>query len=121
MMIEERFLLAKDRIKEIKSETGLRPEFQEYFVKTAGFLELIMENYAFIMDGGLEKSPVEELKERNYRLYEDILPENYGKSYGNPRVCGELFGKEYGQILCFLYAELRSLIPLIFERRELIT
>ena len=42
MMIEERFLLAKDRIKEIKSETGLRPEFQEYFVKTAGFLELII-------------------------------------------------------------------------------
>ena len=117
MMIEERFLLAKDRIKEIKGETGLRPEFQEFFVKTAGFLELIMENYAFIMDGGLEKSPVEELKERNYRLYEDILPENYGKSYGNPRVCAELFGKEYGQLLCFLYAELRSLIPFIFERR----
>lgn len=117
MMIEERFLLAKDRIKEIKSETGLRPEFQEYFVKTAGFLELIMENYAFIMDGGLEKSPVEELKERNYRLYEDILPGNYGKSYGNPRVCGEIFGKEYGRLLCFLYAELRSLIPFIFERR----
>ncbi|NBJ99065.1 leucyl aminopeptidase [bacterium 1xD8-48] len=116
-MIEERFLLAKDRIKEIKSETGLRPEFQEYFVKTAGFLELIMENYAFIMDGGLEKSPVEELKERNYRLYEDILPGNYGKSYGNPRVCGEIFGKEYGRLLCFLYAELRSLIPFIFERR----
>lgn len=117
MMIEERFLLAKDRIKEIKSETGLRPVFQEYFVKTAGFLELIMENYAFIMDGGLEKSPVEELKERNYRLYEDILPGNYGKSYGNPRVCGEIFGKEYGRLLCFLYAELRSLIPFIFERR----
>ncbi len=117
MMIEERFLLAKDRIKEIKSETGLRPEFQEYFVKTAGFLELIMENYAFIMDGGLEKSPVEELKERNYRLYEDILPGNYGKSYGNPQVCGEIFGKEYGRLLCFLYAELRSLIPFIFERR----
>ncbi len=117
MMIEERFLLAKDRIKEIKSETGLRPEFQEYFVKTAGFLELIMENYAFIMDGGLEKSAMEELKERNYRLYEDILPGNYGKSYGNPRVCGEIFGKEYGRLLCFLYAELRSLIPFIFERR----
>lgn len=117
MMIEERFLLAKDRIKEIKSETGLRPEFQEYFVKTAGFLELIMENYAFIMDGGLEKSPVEELKERNYRLYEDILLGNYGKSYGNPQVCGEIFGKEYGRLLCFLYAELRSLIPFIFERR----
>ena len=117
MMIEERFLLAKDRIKEIKSETGLRPVFQEYFVKTAGFLELIMENYAFIMDGGLEKSPVEELKERNYRLYEDILPGNYGKSYGNPQVCGEIFGKEYGRLLCFLYAELRSLIPFIFERR----
>ncbi len=117
MMIEERFLLAKDRIKEIKGETGLRPEFQEFFVNTAGFLELIMENYAFIMDGGLEKSPVEELKERNYRLYEDILPENYGKSYGNPCVCAGLFGKEYGQLLCFLYAELRSLIPFIFERR----
>lgn len=117
MMMEERFLLVKERIQEIKSENSLPLAFQEYFAKTAGFIEMITENYAFIMDGGLEKCSMEELKERNYRLYEDILPENYGKSYGNPRTCETLFGKEYGRILCFLYAEVRSLIPFAFERR----
>ena len=117
MMIEERFLLVKERIQEIKSETGLQPKFQKYFAKMAEFLDMINENYAFIMEGGLEKCSLDELKKRNHRLYEDILPENYGESYANPKVCAERFGEEYGRLLCFLYAELRSLIPFAFEKR----
>ncbi|MCM1136631.1 MAG: aminopeptidase [Clostridium sp.] len=116
-MAEERFLLAKERIEEIKNESGLQPEYQRYFIKMAEFLELVNENYAFIAEGGLSHASLEELKSRNYRLYEDILPENYGDSYANPEVCGRIFGEKYGQVLCLLYGELRSLIPLIFEKK----
>ncbi len=116
-MIEERFSLAKERIDELKSEAVLPAAFQEYFVKTAAFLSMVCGEYAFIREGGLKESPVKELRHRNRKLYEDILPENYGESYANPQVCAERLGEEYGQILCALYGELRSLIPLVFENR----
>lgn len=117
MMLEERFLLAKERIEEIKNEKLLRPEYQKYFGKMAEFLGLINENYVFIRDGGLQNCPLRELKNRNHRLYEDILPGSYEESYANPEVCVRLFGEEYGRLLCVLYSELRSLIPLIYEKR----
>ena len=67
--------------------------------------------------GRLATASMEELKERNHRLYEDILPGNYENSYANPGCSADCFGEEYGQILCFLYGELRSMIPLAFEKR----
>jgi len=117
-MIEERYLLAKERIREVRSERVLPPEFQEYFAKTAAFLTMVCGEYAFIMEGGLLKGTVEELQRRNHKLYEDILPENYGESYANPQVCAARLGQEYGQILCVLYGEMRSLIPLVYENRQ---
>ena len=116
-MIEERFLLAKERIGEIGEEALLPSKFQAYFAKTASFLSMICEEYEFIIKGGLNECPLKELQERNHRLYEDILPGNYEESYANPKVCAEKLGEEYGGILCALYGELRSLIPLSYEKR----
>lgn len=116
-MTEERFTLARERAGEIAAESVLPREFQTYFVKTARFLAMICEEYDFIREGGLLSGSLEELAERNRRLYEDILPENYGESYANPQVCAQRLGEEYGPVLCALYAELRSLIPLAYERR----
>ena len=113
----ERFLLAKERIQEIKNENILKPEFQEYFRKTAEWAELVCDTYEFVEQGRLATASMEELKERNHRLYEDILPGNYENSYANPGCSADCFGEEYGQILCFLYGELRSMIPLAFEKR----
>ena len=58
---------------------------------------------------------MEELQERNRQLYEDILPENYGISYANPTYAEEILGKEHGNLLCFLYTELRALIGYVYE------
>ena len=116
-MIEERFLLAKERIEEIREETVLPPEFQAYFAKTASFLSMLCEEYDFVVRGGLKEASLKELQERNHRLYEDIFPENYEESYANPRVCVARLGEEYGGILCALYGEMRSMIPLSYEKR----
>lgn len=116
-MIEERFLLAKERIEEIREETVLPPEFQAYFAKTASFLSMLCEEYDFVVRGGLKEASLKELQERNHRLYEDILPENYEESYANPKVCVARLGEEYGGILCALYGEMRSMIPLSYEKR----
>ena len=117
MMEKERFLLAKERIQEIKNENVLQPAFGQYFSRTAEFVELVCDTWDFVTDGGLVKSSIEELKERNYRLYEDILPENYQNSYGNPAYSAGRLGEGYGQLLSFLYAELRGMIPFVYEKR----
>ncbi len=116
-MIEERFLLAKERIGAVEKEAVLEQRFQAYFGKTAAFLGMVCEEYEWIAEGGLTDSPLEELQNRNQRLYKDILPKNYENSYANPGVCAQKLGEEYGKILCALYGEMRSLIPLAYEKR----
>lgn len=46
----------------------------------AEFLSMAAE----VMDEDDAEFSIKELKERNYRFYKDILPENYENSYGNP-------------------------------------
>ncbi len=114
-MTEERFLLARERIQEIKNENILEMKYQKYFAKTAEFLTLVCDTCSFIREGGLNDSSLQELQDRNYKLYEDILPENYEHSYADPEYSVACFGEEYGRIACFLYAEVRSTIPFAFE------
>lgn len=126
MMVEERFLLAEERIRGIKEEMGgaggisqaLPLSFREYFCKMADFLLLMTDTYRYVSEGRLYLASLSELKELNHRLYEDILPENYGTSYGNPAYSAAQLGMEYGRLFSFLYAELRSLIVWAFERRQ---
>lgn len=131
-MIEERFLLAQERICQMKEELGTgegnrqkdresigMPEsYRDYFLKMAEFILLMKETYDDVREGKLYRASLSELQERNVRLYEDILPEHYGKSYGNPAYCAECFGDAaYGRLLSFLYAELRSMIIWAYEKR----
>ena len=41
---------------------------------------------------------------------------NYGVSYGNPAYAVEMLGEGAGQLLSFLYAELRAMIAPAFEK-----
>lgn len=111
----ERLELSINRIKEIKSEKKLQKKYQNYFETVAEFLLQTEENRQWIMNGNLQTAPVEELEARNYKLYEDILPDNYATSYANPSYAVSVFGKEMGRFLAALYAELRSLIVASFE------
>lgn len=114
-MMEERFLLAKERLSMIKEEKILQGKYGDYFEKTADFLIMVCGNYEEIAEGTYRCRTLAELKESNYRLYEDILPENYENSYANPTYAAACFGEEYGKLMCFLAAELRSIIVPAFE------
>lgn len=114
-MLVERYLLALDRIREIPAEHFGQKAFEDYFATVAGFLLLIDQTKEFIAEGGLQRASLEELKEHNYKLYEDILPEKYESSYGNPAYAVEKLGEEFGAMLSFLYAEERSLIGFAYE------
>lgn len=106
----ERYVLAKERVWEIAEETILTEPYLSFFQKTADFLKKTIE----VMDSEKEYS-LEELKKRNHALYEDILPENYGTSYGNPVYAEEMLG-EYGKVFTFLYAELFGTICYAHEK-----
>ncbi|HJA93432.1 MAG TPA: aminopeptidase [Candidatus Eisenbergiella merdipullorum] len=126
--IRERLALGRERLSQIPVEAasilgGKLPSgeqaflaFADYFAKTAKIIGLFMEEYDLIACGGLEKASEEELAGRNRRLYADVLPGNYEKSYANPRFAVAALGKEYGQMLSFLAAEERSLIAFAYEQ-----
>ena len=115
-MLAERFALSCERIAQILQEEAVDAAFRDYFVRTAGLIDLFVQEFHYVADGNLEKAGMEELREHNRRLYEDILPENYGKSYANPSFAAARLGKEFGQMLSFLAAELRSLIAFAYEQ-----
>lgn len=119
-LLKERLTLAQERIREIPGEHWGSEEtkaFEEYFTCVAEFLQMIEETDRLIDEGWLEKASLEELLQHNHRLYEDIMPENYEVSFANPAYAVSRLGREYGDILAFLYTEIRSLIGFTFERR----
>ena len=116
-IIKERYELVKERISEIQSETAVKEPYGDYFQKTAVFLSELVRLKELCDEGAYEKQPLKELEDWNRRLYEDILPENYEKSYGNPAYATAMLGEAYGKYLCFLYSEIRAMIVLAFEGR----
>ena len=116
-MIEERYGLAVERIREMKNEQTSREPFTDYFHKMAEFVLMIDEVRDKLAQGNYWNRSREELAEENRRLYEDILPDAYEKSYANPSFAVRVLGDEYGQLLSFLYAELRGSIAYVFEQK----
>lgn len=120
--INERYELMLERIKSFAKgdDNGrLAKEFDDYFKKTAAFILMIDEWKDFVFAGGLESSALEELKNWNERLYEDIFEESgaYKTSYANPAFAVSRLGDEYGSLLSFLYTELRGCIIYAVEYR----
>lgn len=116
--IAERYELAAQRVSEIEKESCVQDRALDYFQRTASFIKKMTETYEYIKDGGLQRASVEELQILNKRLYQDVLPEHYKESYTNPAYAVEMLGEKYGQLLSFLYTELRSLIVYAFEQNR---
>ena len=117
-MISERYELAVGRIKEISNEETVALKFRPYFGKVSEFILMLHELKEEMESGEYHRKSLEELKAWNYRLYEDILPDNYEKSYANPAYAVKELGEELGQLLSFLYAEIRGAIVYTFEKKE---
>ncbi|WP_461816950.1 aminopeptidase [Faecalimonas sp.] len=117
--IQERYTLSIERIKEIETEKTVGEKFQDFFAKVSGFLLEIDRVNQLLENDAWKDLSFEEMQSKNRKLYEDILPENYGKSYANPDYAVEMLGEEYGKILSFLYTEMRGEIAYVFERKQL--
>ena len=139
-IIDERYELSLNRIKEISENPEVGEAFRGYFSFVARFILMI-------------NTPSDD-KEYNKMLYEDIVGDNYENSYANPKFCSRLWNKmtclvnkntnekpckmgisdesdecserkydnknligkyNTSQLLCFLYTEIRGLIPYVFE------
>ena len=116
---KERFSLVMERIAGIAQETDVPEVYEDYFKKTAAFLLQLKEIVTKAEEDTLKAASLTECKEQNKALYEDIIPENYAKSYGNPAYAAEKLGLEYGQILSALYAECRKHITDAFAGKKM--
>ena len=115
--LQERWELACARIRQIAEDPEISGEFGKYFKSAADFLMLMMEVWEKAEKRWMESASLEALEEWNLRLYGDLLGENYKKSYANPAFAAEKLGAEYGRILSFVSAELRSMIVYAYEQR----
>ena len=115
---KERYTLALNRIREIPDESICEEKLQTYFKCMADFVLLMDRAWSIVESGRLRQMTLEELQAFNRELYLDILPENYDSSYGNPDYASDCLGESMGQMLSFLYTELRGMIPAAFEQNR---
>jgi len=115
--IKERYDISMERIKTIRTEKTTEVPFREYFQKMAAFIEMIQELVIKVQSGDLATASLEELQVLNQTLYEDVAGESYQTSYANPTYAATKIGREYGQILSFLYTEIRGMIVYAYESR----
>lgn len=101
-ILQERHELNRDGLMQVLENCEKMNEFSGYFRETAQMMQYLNEIY------DVPEKSLQQLKKWNEEWYCGIRPEAYGSSYGNPSYCAEKFGLEYGQILSFLYAEMRS-------------
>ncbi len=133
--VGERYALVMERISGLAGESRVAPPFRDFFIKTAAFITRMGELYdrfdIFWHNGGegsdgpdgalswVKAFDVKELCADNEALYEDILPQNYKSSYANPAFAVKKLGDGYGQLLSFLYTEVRGMIPCSYEGRKM--
>ncbi len=113
--IRERYDLTIERIREIVTEETVTNQYRDYFQSVARFVLEIHEVLKRVESKSVQVCTLEELKEENQSLYRDILSANYETSYANPTYAAKQLGQEIGQMLCFLYTELRSEIAYAYE------
>lgn len=101
-ILQERHELNRDGLMQVLENCEKMNQFSGYFRETAQMMQYLNEIY------DVPEKSLQQLKKWNEEWYRSIRPEAYGSSYGNPSYCAEKFGLEYGQILSFLYAEMRS-------------
>ena len=116
-VLEERYQLCYDRIKEIAECANVHEQFREYFENTAKLAARIVNAYVLAEQGFFADAELAELKRVNRELYEDIFAQQYETCYANPAYACKMLGTDLGRLLSFLYAELRSMIPYAFEKQ----
>ena len=116
--LRERQQLAYERIRQIAADPEINGAVGDYFQKTGKFALLILRARELAEEDYFAKASVDELKAWNEKLYEDIAGNAYETSYANPAYAVAELGEEYGNVLSFVYTELRGMIVYAFEKRD---
>ncbi len=107
-MMEERYELALERIREMVTEENIVEKYNDYCRKNAAFFIRLDEVLCQVNTAGLECVSPEGLKDWNTFFYEDIRDDAYEASYGNPRYAREKFGEDEGSLLMYFYCRFRD-------------
>lgn len=111
----ERFLLMEERIGQIASKAAVPEPFADYFERTAAFLQMLAQLAEEERNGALTEKSLAECGQCNQALYADVMPEAYGKSYGNPDYAAETLGETFAPALSLLYAHIRKKIREVYR------
>lgn len=115
--IIERYMLSIERIRRITEEETTEVLYRDYFRKVSEFILKINEIRERMQDKPFEQCTLYELKRENESIYADVVGDQYDTSYANPAYAVSLFGEEIGQLLSFLYTELRGEIAYVYEQQ----
>ena len=115
--IIERYMLSIERIRRITEEETTEVLYRDYFRKVSEFILKINEIRERMQDKPFEQCTLDELKRENESIYADVVGDQYETSYANPAYAVSLFGEEIGQLLSFLYTELRGEIAYVYEQQ----
>jgi len=106
----ERHELAMERISSICDKCETDDAYYPYFNQAALFLRSVDGILLSAMEGSFFKTSVNRRIQANKDLYIELRPRYYENSYLNPSFAVRKLGKEFGQLLSAIYAELRSCI-----------
>lgn len=116
--VRERYELVMERIVELRGEQSVDEKYRPYFRRLADIFMMVDETLKKEERGTLDHRDLAECEETSWQFYYELQEGNYDRCYANPTVAVELLGEEFGQLLCFLYTELRAAIPYAFEGRK---
>lgn len=115
--IRERYELSMERVQAMGRERSVAAPFYDYFHITAAFIERMGELAKAAGKENFSEISLEELQKQNRELYADVAGEEYKESYACPETAVRRLGEGYGQILSFLYTEIRGMIVWAYEQR----
>lgn len=118
-LAKERFGLMEERVAEIRTKAEVVEPFATYFEQTAAFLLELAKVYRKADANELMERSMEECEQCNQRLYADIFPEAYEKSYANPAYAVAELGEEFGAVLSLLVAHIGTNIREAFRSNML--
>lgn len=116
-IILERYKIATSRIREIINEDTVSEPFKSFFCKASEFICKIDDLNSIIKSGEINDFSLDQLKELNKSLFEEIYSENYEESFANPEYAVKTLGEEYGKILCYIYTKNRGMIRNVYMGR----
>ena len=114
---DERYQLMLDRVTDISQENILPEPYGRYFAEVATFIRDVMEVYEQASQRLLVNDCDNKCKKYHDKFFGRLMTENYEDSFLNPTYSVSVMGKDMGQIMSALYADIMSLISAAYEQR----